>query len=182
MANLDVTTGRAAQAPGGEPTVAASLQALNDRMQSMSDVIDALRPLVVLAHQAPAMVAVAGDSFDEIMKTALDSGIDVERGLLNGAGAALRFGATMDPEKVRGLAALLQSGVLDPAALRTIGELGRALVDTASAPPAAIGAMGLLKALGQPDVQRALGFLITFAERFGQRLGEPQLARSSSSS
>jgi uncharacterized protein YjgD (DUF1641 family) len=30
----------------------------------------------------------------------------------------------------------------------------------------------LLKALGQPDVQRALGFLVTFAERFGRRLRE----------
>lgn len=180
MANPDLTTELAAHIPGGEPTVAASLQALNDRMQSMTDVIDALRPLVVLAQQAPAMVAMAGDSFDEVMKTALDSGIDVERGLLNGAGAALRFGATMDPDKVRALEALLQSGVLDPAALRTIGELGRALVETASAPPTAVGPMGLLKALGQPDVQRALGFLITFAERFGQRLREPQPTGSSS--
>jgi hypothetical protein len=160
--------------------VAASLQALNDRMQSMTDVIEALRPLVVLAQQAPAMVAMAGDSFDEVMQTALESGIDVERGLLNGAGAALRFGATMDPDKVRALEALLQSGVLEPAALRTIGELGRALVDTASAPPTALGPLGLLKALGQPDVQRALGFLITFAERFGQRLQEPRAAGSPS--
>ena len=84
----------------------------------MAEVIDALRPLVALAQQAPAMVAMAGDSFDEMMQTALDSGIDVERGLLNGAGAALRFGATMNPEKVRALEALLNSGVLDPVGAR----------------------------------------------------------------
>ena len=53
----------------------------------------------------------------------------------------------MDTEKVRELEALLQSGVLDPAALRTIGELGRALIDTAGAPAPPIG---LLKALGDP--------------------------------
>lgn len=173
MATPGDATDRAANVPADEPTVAASLKALNARLDSMAEVIDALRPLVALAQQAPAMVAIAGDSFDEIMQTASDSGIDVERGLLNGAGAALRFGATMDSEKVRALEALLQSGVLDPAALRTIGELGRALVETASAPPSAIGPMGLWKALGQPDVQRALGFLITFAERFGSRLRQP---------
>ena len=39
------------------------------------------------------------DSFDEAMRTAIDKGIDVERGVLNGAEAALRFGATMDAEK-----------------------------------------------------------------------------------
>ncbi|MEZ5420740.1 MAG: DUF1641 domain-containing protein [Vicinamibacterales bacterium] len=84
----------------------------------------------------------------------------------------------MDPEKVRALEALFNSGVLGPAPLRTIGELGQALVETASAPPQAIGPLGLWKALGQPDVQRALGFLVTFAERFGRRLAAPQPSRS----
>jgi hypothetical protein len=76
----------------------------------------------------------------------------------------------MDAEKVRDLDALLRSGVLAPGPLRIIGELGRALTETAAAPPASSGVLGLLKALGQPDVQRALGFLVTFAARFGRRL------------
>jgi Protein of unknown function (DUF1641) len=112
------------------------------------------------------------DSFDDAMRTANNKGIDVERGVLNGAEAALRFGATMDAEKVRELEALLKSGVLAPGTLRIIGELGRALTETAAAPPATSGLLGLLRALGQPDVQRALGFLVTFAERFGRRLGD----------
>ena len=133
---------------------------------------DRLRPLIALAEQAPAFVAVLMDSFDEAVRTASDNGIDVERGLLNGAEAALRFGATMDAEKVRELDALLKSGVLAPSTMRIIGELGRALTETAAAPPATAGVLGLLKALGQPDVQRALGFLVTFADRFGRRLLE----------
>jgi uncharacterized protein YjgD (DUF1641 family) len=112
------------------------------------------------------------DSFDEAMRTANDRGIDVERGLLNGAEAALRFGATMDEEKVRELDALLKSGVLAPGTLRIIGELGRALTETAAAPAVTSGVLGLLKALRRPDVQRALGFIVTFAERFGRRLGD----------
>ena len=36
------------------------------------------------------------DSFDEAMRTAYEKGIDVEGGLLNGAEAALRFGATLN--------------------------------------------------------------------------------------
>ena len=78
----------------------------------------------------------------------------------------------MDAEKVRELDALLKSGVLAPSTLRVISELGRALTETAAAPPATAGAFGLLKSLGHPDVQRALGFLVTFAERFGRRLRE----------
>ena len=160
----------------GPETVAGSLHELNARLESLGGVIDALEPLVALLRQAPPLAAVLGDSFDEVMRTARDSGLDIEQGLLNGAGAALRFGAVMDADKVRALEALLQSGVLDPAALQIIGGLGRALIDTASARPAPIGLIGLVKALGDPDIQRALGFLVNFAARFGSRLPQPQPA------
>ena len=82
----------------------------------------------------------------------------------------------MDAEKVRELDALLNSGVLAPGTLRIIGELGRALTETAASPPRTAGVVALLRALGQPDVLRALGFLVTFAERFGRRLREQQAA------
>ena len=150
----------------------ATLQTVERRTRAIAEVVESLRPLMAFAQQAPAFLAVLMDSFDEAMRAANDNGIDVERGLLNGAEAALRFGATMDAEKVRELDALLKSGVLAPGTLRIIGELGHALTETAAAPPSTAGALGLLKALGQPDVQRALGFLVTFAERFGRRLRE----------
>ena len=152
---------------------AATLQTIEERTRAIAEVAEALRPLITLAQQAPQFIAVVMDSFDEAMRTASDRGIDVEGGLLNGAEAALCFGATMDAERVRELDALLKSGVLAPGTLRVVGELGRALAETAAAPPATPGVLGLLKALGQPDVQRALGFLVTFAERFGRRLREP---------
>ena len=172
-----MTPDATAVAPISMPTTAsepaaATLQTIEERTRAIVDVAEALRPLIALAEQAPALIAVVMDSFDEAMRTAYGKGIDVERGLLNGAEAAMRFGATMDAERVRELDALLKSGVLAPSTLRVVGELGRALTETAAAPPAAPGVLGLLKALGQPDVQRALGFLVTFAERFGRRLRE----------
>jgi hypothetical protein len=158
--------------PTDRAQAAATLQTIEERTRAIAEVAEGLRPLMALAQQAPAFVAVLMDSFDEAMRTANDRGIDVERGLLNGAEAALRFGATMDEEKVRELDALLKSGVLAPGTLRIIGELGRALTETAAAPPVTSGVLGLLKALRRPDVQRALGFIVTFAERFGRRLGD----------
>ena len=160
------------------PSAEAALQAIEERTRAMAEVVEGLRPLIALARQAPAFVAILMDSFDEAMRTANDKGIDVERGLLNGAEAALRFGAAMDAERVRELDALLESGVLAPGTLRIVGELGRALTETASARPASAGALGLLRALAQPDVQRALGFLLTFAERFGRRLRDLPVAQS----
>lgn len=168
----------APQPPANDPALAASLEAIRVRLDSLAEVIDALRPVAAIAAQAPGLVAMAGDSFDEIVQAAADQGIDVERGVLNGAGAALRFGASMDAVKVEALEALLNSGVLEPAALSLIGELGRALVETASAPPRKVGALGLLSALGDPDVQRAVGFLVTFAQRFGARLAPLPATRS----
>jgi hypothetical protein len=150
----------------------ATLHAIEERTRAIAEVAEGLRPLIALAQQAPALVAIAMDSFDETVRTARDRGIDVERGVLNGAEAALRFGATMDAEKVRELDALLNSGVLAQGTLRIISELGGALAETAAAPRTAAGPVALLRALGQPEVQRALGFLVTFAERFGRRLRE----------
>lgn len=155
----------------------ASLDALNHRLGVLEEILTPLRPLARLAEQAPAAVALAGDAFDDLMRSAMASGIDVERGVLNGVGAALRFGATMDAQKVRELEELLQSGVLEPAALHTVGELVRALVSTTTSGTSPVGLVGLLKALRNPDVQRALGFVVTFAERFGGGLRDAQSAR-----
>jgi hypothetical protein len=160
------------EAIAANASVAAMLQTMEDRTRVLAELTDALRPLITLAPQAPALVAILMDSFDEAMRAAHENGIDVERGVLNGAEAALRFGATMDAGKVRELDALLNSGVLAPGTLRVVSELGRALTETAASPPVTLGFLGLRKALGQPDVQRALGFLMTFAERFGRRLRE----------
>jgi hypothetical protein len=170
MTTETAATAGPSQNTADSPSVAVTLQTIEEHTRALAEATDALRPLIAIAQQAPAMIAVLMDSFDDVMRTAGDKGIDVERGLLNGAEAALRFGATMDAAKVRELDALLKSGVLAPGTLRIIGELGRALTDTAAAPPAPLGLVGLLKALGQPDVQRALGFLVTFAERFGRGL------------
>ena len=161
-----------------EEALTAALRALDERTRAMADVADALRPLIPFVEQAPALAAMLGDSFDDIMRRAAEHGIDVERGVINGTSAALRFGATMDPEQVRELQALLDSGVFAPNVLKVIGELGRALTDTASTPPPAIGVIGVLKALANPDVQLALGFLVTFAERFGARLAAPPPRRA----
>ena len=87
--------------PTTESEPAATLQTIEERTRAIAEVAEGLRPLIALAQQAPAFVAVLIDSFDEAVRTAIDKGIDVERGVLNGAEAALRFGATMDAEKVR---------------------------------------------------------------------------------
>lgn len=171
-----VTTPLAAP-PAQDPVTAATLEALLERVESIGRTVDALKPLVALAEQAPAIAGMIGDSADDLARTAAEAGVDLERGVIQGATAALRFGATMDADKVTSIEALLKSGVLDPKALRIVGGMAYALAESASAEPARMGPAALLGALRRPDVQRALGFLITFAERFGRGLLEPPAAK-----
>jgi hypothetical protein len=136
----------------------ATWQTVEQRTRAIAEVTESLRPLMASAQQAPAFVAILMDSFDEAMRAANNNGIDVERGLLNGAEAALRFGATMDAEKVRDLDALLKPGALAPSTLRIIGELGRALTETAAAPPSTAMRYDMIRvtpSLSPPDFVRA---------------------------
>ncbi|MFB6104949.1 MAG: DUF1641 domain-containing protein [Halobacteriaceae archaeon] len=62
-----------------------------------------------------------------------------------------------DPETVQGLEMLL----------RAVGEAG-----SVESPPDRVGALGLLKATRDPDVQRGLGLLIAVARATGAQLDE----------
>ena len=165
--------------PGDEPTgcrVAAGARTRARR--AIAEVIDALRPLVALAQQAPALMAVA----DGLVRRGDADGHRQRHRRRARAAERRRGGPALRRDDGSGEGARRSTRCSSrassrPARCAPIGELGRALVETAAAPPLAQSdAMGLLKALGQPDVQRALGFLVTFAERFGSRLREPQPA------
>ena len=67
--------------------------------------------------------------------------------------------------------ALLDSGVFHADTVRLIGQAGDAFVEsyeTARSHERKIGPIGLLLALNDPDVQRLMALLISFARRFGR--------------
>ena len=69
--------------------------------------------------------------------------------------------------------ALLDSGVFDPETVRLVGEAGDAFVASRKElrqSPKAVGVFGLLKALRDPDVQRAAALIVEFGRRFGRSL------------
>jgi uncharacterized protein YjgD (DUF1641 family) len=69
---------------------------------------------------------------------------------------------------------LLQSSILDPEAVGAVSELAEALVRSThrakEKPPESKGIFGLLGALRDPDVSRAIGFFVEFAKAFGQQV------------
>lgn len=69
--------------------------------------------------------------------------------------------------------ALMKSGVFAPQTVGIVGQAGDALVTSYQAnqvAPKSIGLMGMFRALQDPDVQRAMGFLVDFGKRFGQAM------------
>ena len=65
---------------------------------------------------------------------------------------------------------LLDSGLLDAAALSTASAAGTALVEARAGAVEPVGLFGTLGKLGDPDVQKAMGFAFALAKRFGATL------------
>ncbi|HEX6912251.1 MAG TPA: DUF1641 domain-containing protein [Longimicrobium sp.] len=146
------------------PEVVRALEALAARAGRLEALLEA-------ADLAPGMLAMLVDGADEEVRRAGARGMDLDQAVRRGAGAALRFGSMMGPRELDGLEALLRSGVLDPAAVRTVAGLGRALgaagEEPEDAPP---GLLGLWRASRDPQVRRALGFAVRVGRAFGREL------------
>ncbi len=147
-----------------EPDTAAALERVLDRS-------DQLEQLSALAENAPDAIATAVDILDAEYARAAAQGYDPEQTLRRAFGALRRLGELFRTEEFQ---ALLDSGVLDPEALQVVGSLGSALAETqkeaSRGDTPAQGVFGLLGALRDPDVQRAVGFITTFAKKFGRNL------------
>lgn len=147
-----------------EPDTAKALGAVLDRAEH-------LERLAELAETAPDLIATVVDILDAEYARAAEHGYDPERLLRQTLGSLRRLGDLFQSDEFE---ALLDSGVLDPEALQTVGSLGSALVesqkeaDRGETPRR--GFFGMIGALRDPDVQRAIGFVLSFAKKFGQAL------------
>lgn len=140
-------------------TAPASLRAITGLSEHLS-------ALDQLARQAPGFLAMTVDMVDELYAAVGRQGINLEETAKQGLVAFRNFVALLQTDEVR---ALLDSGVLDPKTLQVIGAAAHALVCTQREPRRA-GPLALLRALFNRNIQRALGFALGFAERFGQSL------------
>ena len=152
-----------------------------------------LENLISLADQTPGLVSMAIDTADEAFKSASDKGVDIDKRLKLGLELAEKFTAPKTVAKVDelltlgnqlpGLVAMMMDvfdteinkGVvkgLDLDAIRTIlGDMTMAISKASEMPPAKVGGpIGLMRAMKDPDRQKALSFLMDFAKAFGQSL------------
>ncbi|MFO8099781.1 MAG: DUF1641 domain-containing protein [Salinibacter sp.] len=147
-----------------DPDTAAALAAVLDRSEQ-------LERLAELADTAPEAIATVVDILDAEYARIAAQGADPEQVLRQTVGALGRLGDLFRTDEFE---ALLDSGVLDPEALQAVGSLGTALAESQTKAQRgeipSRGVFGLLGALRDPDVQRAVGFVTTFAKLFGQKI------------
>ncbi|MCB0065078.1 MAG: DUF1641 domain-containing protein [Caldilineaceae bacterium] len=129
--------------------------------------VEQVEGLLALADQVPGFLAMTGDVVDDAFRSATNAGVDIEMMIKQGGVAVQRFSNLMSSPE---FTALMDSGMLDPKAVKLLGEAATALVESQQQHPQKIGPVGLLGALRDPDIQKALGFFMTFAKAFGQRI------------
>ena len=138
-----------------------------------------LERLLALAEQAPAAVGMVVDTVDAICERTAAAGIDIDSRAKNLLVALEKL--TSPPalrvlqdllDRVDVVEGLLASGILDPAPVAIVSRAGQALAFTGREAPPPVGPWGALRALNDADIQRALGFALRFAQRFGHSLGE----------
>lgn len=140
--------------------------------------IDArLAALEAAAAEAPHAIAALGDTFDSLVDRLAVRGVDVDaraRDLLT------LLEKLTAPDTVRSLSLLVdqldqlgriaERAQLHGPAGRVLGAAAGALANAAAAPARSVGVFGAIGALGNPDVQRALGLLLDTAQALGSAL------------
>lgn len=156
----------------------ASALALAERLTEPGT-LRALERLADAAEQAPSALATMTDTFDDVCERAAAAGVDIDDRARN---LVVALEKLTSPEALRVLqqvldhvevvGGLLESGVLDPAPVAIVGKLGEALATTSREDSPSVGAIGALRALGDPDVKRTVGFALRVAQRFGGAMRE----------
>lgn len=168
------SSSNAGQSPATRPPppdpVLAALARIEQRLAAVEQVAVALNPAGGMLATLPGAVAMMADTFDGVAERLGEAGVDLDermRSVLRAVEVATA------PRAVAGLASLVESRLLEPSALAVVSQLASALADPGAAQP--VGMWGAMKALRDPDVQRALGFLLAIARQFGKNLASGEV-------
>jgi uncharacterized protein YjgD (DUF1641 family) len=123
--------------------------------------------LLDLSDQMPGLTAMVIDILDEGYRKAVSQGLDLETLAQQGTYALKQMVALLGSEEFK---ALMSSGVLSPSTLNVVSQAGEALIESQQAEHKKVGLFGTMRALGDPDRKRAMGFVMTFMKNFGKKL------------
>lgn len=130
-----------------------------------------LEQLMDVALAAPDTLGMVMDAMDEALLAAEAQGIDLGTIMPSLTQALLRAVHVAGSDELQ---QLIDSYVLDPAALDVVSQAANALVQTRNQPPGKAGLFKALGAMSDPEIQTALDFAIRFGRRFGAAVQNPR--------
>ncbi len=133
------------------------------------EMLDRLELLVEQLEQAPGFVAMFGDIIDDLARKAEAQGVSLDE-LVANARLALLGAAKTAPV----IAHVFDSGMLNEGAVQTLGTMARAIEVARTEGVKPVGFLGALGAMRDPQVQRALGFLLSVGRTVGAELSGSQ--------
>ncbi len=152
-----------------EDRLLATIERMERRIEHMDETIHRLEGA---AAGVPAVVATVTDIVDGVIARLAERGFDVDQRMRALLAAADHL---TSPRALDALAAVLQSEIMAHQTTEVVARMGRAIVH-AEHEAMPVGIWGLMRALRDPEVQRAAGFLVAMARRFGEELRQvPQL-------
>ena len=139
---------------------------LADTMTS-PEMVNRMEKMIDLSDRADGFVAMTMDMLDEELKKASAEGVDPITFLKHGIQVGGQLSKIMNSEEFQ---YLLSSDLFDKEAVALVSAMGRAMSETKSLKPKALGPWALLRSMKDPDVKRAMGFLVGFGKSFGKQL------------
>lgn len=131
------------------------------------EVLQSLQTLVTQLEAAPGMFAMVGDMVDDFARSAEADGADLHTATSHLFDTLRALVKLLGQPEIRDL---LESGVLSPGAVRSMNMAARAFAEASAHPAQRVGLFSAVSRTRDPDVQRALGFMLNTAKTLGQSL------------
>lgn len=169
-----------------------TLLAIDRLLARLDTVEEAVKGLEQTMHQAPGMIAMVTDMADEAYRKADASGISIENRLNNALVMAEKL---TRPEMVtklndliavtdqlpglvamtvdtvdEGLRKARENGLEPEALVDWAGQFGTAMRAAQNEPTKKLGLLGMMRALNDPDRQKAIGFSLNFLKHLGKQM------------
>jgi uncharacterized protein YjgD (DUF1641 family) len=147
------------------------LEHLGDQqtLDSIEVLVENLKNLTPLVSKLKLMedgVSIFADSLDEIFSYAMAEGLEIE----DFSNQLKKFSFLMIKAFESGaFTNLMDSGMLDPKTVETMGAVGKSM-SVSHCTKCEVRPVQMISSLFDKDIQRALGFLLTFSKHFGRSL------------
>lgn len=151
-----------------EPRTLELLSQLLDRLEDVVYLLDLLEQFL---RRGPEIAEAVNEGVALLRKGL--GGTAMPNGWTDLLNALRRLRQVVESPQVQ---ALFRESVLDPRAVALVGKMAQAMIEASQEAKKPehrrLGLMGLIRALGDPELQPALRFAVAFAQRFSKALAD----------